>query len=200
MSKLIGNPLSKNVLDEIIENTREANAEFLKEIEKERLEAERKAREEAEREAKPKKEKPLIHLPSKPMITEPADGDIVRFCGMKDLLKNDYEVLKDVYRNTFFTAEGEYISGKIRIEDKRVVEIRATERNMLELPESISGLGKLEDLYFGANKITSLPKSLETMDWLKNAYFHHNPLDDRSKKMLDRMRKKGIEAGYSEWM
>ena len=41
MSKLIGKPRDRNILDELIENTREANAEFLKEIERERLEEER---------------------------------------------------------------------------------------------------------------------------------------------------------------
>ena len=30
MSKLIGKPRDRNILDELIENTREANAEFLK--------------------------------------------------------------------------------------------------------------------------------------------------------------------------
>ena len=34
MSKLIGKPRDRNILDELIENTKEANAEFLKEIER----------------------------------------------------------------------------------------------------------------------------------------------------------------------
>ena len=55
MSKLIGSPSAKSALDEMIETTREANAEFLKEIEKEKQEAERKAIEdEAERKKRQK--------------------------------------------------------------------------------------------------------------------------------------------------
>ena len=153
-----------------------------------------------QKKAKPKKEKPLIHMPSKPLITEPADGDIVKFCGTKDLLKNDYDVLKDVYRNTFFTAEGEYTSGRIYITNKRVTGIRATSRHILELPESICRLDKLKELYFGENDIKALPKSLETMDWLEFAGFPHNPLNKESKQMLDRMERKGIQKSYSEWM
>ncbi|MFA5887568.1 MAG: hypothetical protein WC852_02565 [Candidatus Nanoarchaeia archaeon] len=203
MSRIIGDRKEKSALDEMEEVARARNRDVAEEerlevLRKAKIEEERIAREEAERKAK--KEKPLIQAPSKPLITEPTDGDIVKLCGEKELLKNDYEVLKDIYRNSFFTPEGEYTTGNIRIEDKRVIEIRATEHGMIGLPESISRLDKIECLYFGVNKISSLPKSLEAMGWLKNAFFHFNPLDDKSKKMLDRMKKNGIEAGYSEWM
>ncbi|MFH1066223.1 MAG: hypothetical protein V1734_06965 [Nanoarchaeota archaeon] len=210
MSKLIGSPRNKSDLDEMIENSREANEIFLKEIEEERLEAERKTVEdEAERRAREKAvkaeaplkdEKPLLHTPSKPLIQEPANADIVKFCGTKDLLKNDYDVLKDIYKGTYFSAEGEYTSGRIYITDKRVTGIRATSRHVLELPESICRLDKLKDLYFGENDIKALPKSLETMDWLEFAGFPQNPLNTKSKQMLDRMAKKGIQTSYSEWM
>ena len=83
MSKIIGNPLGKSVLDEMIDNTREANAEFLKEIEKEKLEAERKAREEPYKAPV----KAVLYVPEKEEPEKPAEGVVINAPGRKESLK-----------------------------------------------------------------------------------------------------------------
>lgn len=72
MSGLIGDRTGKT-LDEMIENSREANEMFLKEIEKEKQEAERKAREEPYKAPV----KAVLYVPEKEEPEKPVEGVLV---------------------------------------------------------------------------------------------------------------------------
>jgi len=111
-------------------------------------------------------------------------------------LAEEYEVLQQIFQGTMYTPEREYVLGRLKIENNRIVYLDASAIGIKKLPDSIGQLTQLRTLSISRNELRKLPETIRQLDNLQKINVIYNPLNKKSKQLLEELKTKGVKTHY----
>ncbi|MBI5354940.1 MAG: leucine-rich repeat domain-containing protein [Candidatus Aenigmarchaeota archaeon] len=94
--------------------------------------------------------------------------------GEHKISAQEYKALEDITALYESTPEMEYENERIYVNNNAVTSLNITDRKLTELPDSISNLKGLQELYVGFNNLQSLPDSISNLKNLQTLYVFNN--------------------------
>ena len=113
--------------------------------------------------------------------------------------KSEYDAIYELFNSVgkgpkeFYTPDNK---GRIRIQDNRIIYLKAGQIGLKSILESIGNLKNLKELYLFDNQLNSVPESFGNLENLKILNLGHNQLNEKSIEFLKELKEKGVKVIY----